>query len=439
MTQDAAKSAEIQEEGLGGLWPPHWLLSRLGRTRVQIAGALLFGVLVPVAFRWGTDIDGWLLPEQISTIVATASAITLGLIGLRQLARLPGVEESIYCVPALLVSFLLALAALLMLRLEYNRYLFPISFALTIVWVFVAHALNRRYRTVRLAIVPGGEVDTLGAIREVEWLPLDTPTLPRGRLNGLIVDLRQDLEPHWERFIADCALAGIRIFHVKQIRESLTGRLEITHLSENTLGSLNPDALYLKVKQGLDWIFALVALIVLSPALLLVGLVIRLESPGPAIFRQTRIGFRGRPFKVLKFRTMHHDGRPGDTLASAVTTDTDPRITRLGKFLRRTRIDELPQLFNVLKGEMSWIGPRPETAPLSKFYDKQLSFYGYRNIVRPGISGWAQVNQGHVTGADQTLEKLHYDFYYIKNFSPWLDLLIAFRTVAIVVSGFGSK
>lgn len=439
MTQDAAKSAEIQGEGLGGLWPPHWLLSRLGRTRVQIAGALLFGVLVPVAFRWGTDIDGWLLPEQISTIVATTFAITLGLIGLRQLARLPGVEESIYCVPALVVSFLLALAALLMLRVEYNRYLFPTSFALTIVWVFVAHALNRRYRTVRLAVVPGGEVDTLTSIRDVEWLPLETPTVPRGRLNGLIVDLRQDLEPRWERFIADCALAGIRIFHVKQIRESLTGRLEITHLSENTLGSLNPDALYLKVKQGLDWIFALVALVLLFPALLLVGIAICFESPGPAIFRQTRVGFRGQLFHVYKFRTMHHDGGPGDTLASAVTTDTDPRITRLGKFLRRTRIDELPQLFNVLKGDMSWIGPRPETAPLSKFYDNQLSFYRYRNIVRPGISGWAQVNQGHVTGADQTLEKLHYDFYYIKNFSPWLDVLIALRTVGIVVSGFGSK
>lgn len=440
MTQDAAKSAEIQGEGLGGLWPPHWLLSRLGRTRVQIFGALLFGVLVPVAFRWGTDIDGWLLPEQISTIVATTFAITLGLIGLRQLARLPGVEESIYCVPALLVSFLLALAALLMLRLEYNRYLFPTSFALTVVWVFVAHALNRRYRTVRLAIVPGGEVETLASIREVEWLPLDTPTLPPGRLNGLIVDLRQDLDPRWERFIADCALAGIRIFHVKQIRESLTGRLEITQLSENTLGSLNPDALYLKIKQGLDWIFALLALVLLFPALLLVGLAIWLESPGPAIFRQTRVGFRGLPFHVYKFRTMRTDSEvSGDRRQQAITLLDDERITRLGRFLRRTRIDELPQLINILRGEMSWIGPRPEALPLAQWYEKELSFYRYRHIVRPGISGWAQINQGHVTAVDQIRDKLHYDFYYIKNFSPWLDVLIALRTVGIVVSGFGSK
>jgi lipopolysaccharide/colanic/teichoic acid biosynthesis glycosyltransferase len=438
MTQDAAKSAEIHD-GAGGVSSVSWLLSQLGRTRVQLAGALFFGVIIPVALRWGPNVQGWLLPEQVSTIVATTIAITLGLLGLRQLAKLPGVEESIYCVPALLVSFLLVLAALLMLRLEYNRYLFPASFALTVLWVFVAHALYRRYRTVRLAIVPGGEVDTLAGIREVDWLPLETPALPKGRLSGLVVDLRQDLDQHWERFIADCALAGIRIFHVKQIKESLTGRLEIMRLSENTLGSINPDGLYLKIKQGLDWITALLALVLLLPPLLLVGLAIRLESPGPAIFRQMRIGFRGRPFEVLKFRTMHHGGGPGDTLGAAVTTDTDPRITRLGKFLRRTRIDELPQLINVLRGEMSWIGPRPETVPLSQWYDRQLSFYRYRNIVRPGISGWAQVNQGHVTAVDQTLEKLHYDFYYIKNFSPWLDVLIAFRTVGIVVSGFGAR
>jgi len=438
MAQESAKSAEVRGGAEANVLHPHWLISRLGRTRVQIAGALLFGVLAPVALRWGPDVEGWLLPEQITTIVATTLAITLGLLALRQLAKLPGVEEIVYCVPALLVSFLLVLSALLMLRLEYNRYLFPTSFALTVLWVFLAHALYRRYRTVRLAIVPGGEVDTLAAIREVTWLPLESPTLPEGRLNGLVVDLRQDLDPHWERFIADCALAGIRIFHVKQIRESLTGRLEIMHLSENTLGSINPDALYLKIKQGLDWILALVALIVLFPALLLVGLAIRLESPGPAIFRQTRIGFRGRPFELLKFRTMQHGGGPGDTLDSAVVKD-DPRITGLGKFLRRTRIDELPQLINVLRGEMSWIGPRPETVPLSKWYDRELSFYRYRNIVRPGISGWAQVNQGHVTAVDQTLEKLHYDFYYIKNFSPWLDVLIAFRTVGIMVSGFGAR
>ncbi len=228
------------------------------------------------------------------------------------------------------------------------------------------------------------------------------------------------------------------MFHFKQVHEALTGRVEIEHLSQNTLGSLNPDALYLKVKQAIDWLGALIALLVAMPFLLVVGLWIRLDSPGPALFRQTRIGFRGRPFTVYKFRTMTAE-TSGHDRESAVTKADDPRITRLGKWLRRSRIDEVPQLINVLKGEMSWIGPRPEAAALSQWYEKELPFYRYRHIVRPGISGWAQINQGHVHKVDDVLEKLHYDFYYIKHFSPWLDALILLRTIRTMITGFGAR
>ncbi|TIP99650.1 MAG: sugar transferase, partial [Mesorhizobium sp.] len=117
----------------------------------------------------------------------------------------------------------------------------------------------------------------------------------------------------------------------------------------------------------------------------------------------------------------------------------DTRITRLGQFLRKSRIDELPQAINILRGEMSWIGPRPEALVLSKWYEAELPFYRYRHIVRPGITGWAQVNQGHVAAVDDVLEKLHYDFYYIKNFSPWLDVLIVFRTIRTMLTGFGAR
>jgi lipopolysaccharide/colanic/teichoic acid biosynthesis glycosyltransferase len=128
-----------------------------------------------------------------------------------------------------------------------------------------------------------------------------------------------------------------------------------------------------------------------------------------------------------------------DERGAAMTGHEDDRITRVGAFLRRTRIDELPQIINILKGEMSWIGPRPEALVLSSWYVGEIPFYRYRHVVRPGISGWAQVNQGHVAGVDEVHQKLQYDFFYIKYFSPWLDLLILFRTVKTMATGFGSR
>ena len=149
------------------------------------------------------------------------------------------------------------------------------------------------------------------------------------------------------------------------------------------------------------------------------------------------MGHRGVPFEVLKFRTMHH--RAAGEESDPITRDGDARVTRVGRVLRRLRIDELPQLWNVLKGEMSLIGPRPEAVELSEWYERELPFYAYRHIVRPGITGWAQINQGHVVALDDVLVKLQFDFYYIKNFSAWIDILILMRTVVTVLSGFGSK
>jgi lipopolysaccharide/colanic/teichoic acid biosynthesis glycosyltransferase len=415
-------------------------MGELGRLRYQYLGALVFGVLLPVFVRWGFELDGWLLEQQINTIIASSLAILVALIIVKQLATLPGVRETYYLVPVLLISFLVTLAVLLFARIEYNRYLFPSSLVLAILWVFFAQSLARLYRFPRFAVVPGGDAGRLAALQRVVWIELSEPELPSIRVSGVVVDLRGDLSPEWERFIAECALSGVRVFHVKQLQESLTGRVEIEHLSENTLGSINPDANYLKFKQALDWLAALAFLVVAWPFLLVIGLLIRIDSKGPALFRQTRVGFRGQRFTVMKFRTMQvGEPRSPSAVDAAITTQNDPRITRVGRFLRKTRIDELPQILNILKGEMSWIGPRPEAVELSEWYERELPFYRYRHIVRPGISGWAQVNQGHVTAVDQVLEKLHYDFYYIKNFSPWLDVLILLRTVKTMLTGFGAR
>jgi lipopolysaccharide/colanic/teichoic acid biosynthesis glycosyltransferase len=213
------------------------------------------------------------------------------------------------------------------------------------------------------------------------------------------------------------------------LSESLTGRVEVGHLSENSFGSLIPTRGYYHFKSMTDFVAALAVAPLLIVPMLVVALAVRLDSKGPALFRQRRLGRAGQPITVFKFRTMRlHE-----------IDEQDDRITRLGRFLRKSRIDELPQIINILKGEMSWIGPRPEALVLSSWYTGEIPFYRYRHVVRPGISGWAQVNQGHVAHVDQVHEKLQYDFFYIKYFSPWLDLLILFRTVKTMATGFGSK
>jgi lipopolysaccharide/colanic/teichoic acid biosynthesis glycosyltransferase len=286
--------------------------------------------------------------------------------------------------------------------------------------------------------VPCGDIRKLFDIRDVNWSTLENPRDAQTPFDAIVADLRFDIPDEWERFLADRALAGTLVMHVKQMEESLTGRVAIEHLSENNLGSLIPGIVYGKIKRVWDLGLSIALLPVLVPILLFTALLIKLDSKGPIFFRQERMGYRGHSFSMFKFRSMHiHEAV--DARLAAITRDDDHRVTRIGRYLRRYRIDELPQVINIIKGEMSWIGPRPEAVALSHWYEAELPFYRYRHIVRPGITGWAQVKQGHVAEVGDVLWKLQYDFYYIKNFSFWLDLLIIAKTVQTILSGFGAR
>jgi lipopolysaccharide/colanic/teichoic acid biosynthesis glycosyltransferase len=175
---------------------------------------------------------------------------------------------------------------------------------------------------------------------------------------------------------------------------------------------------------------------------LVIAIAIKADSPGPVFFKQRRMGHRGQTFRMVKFRSMYlrpQAAELAEAREGARTLDGDHRITRVGRILRKHRLDELPQVINILLGEMSWIGPRPEAVELSEWYHTEIPYYGYRHVVRPGITGWAQVNQGHVHDVDDVKQKLHYDFYYIKHFSAWLDLFIVLRTIKIALVGHGAR
>ncbi|RWK55830.1 MAG: polyprenyl glycosylphosphotransferase [Mesorhizobium sp.] len=407
--------------------------------RFQLLGGLTFAILLPAMVRMSFDQQVIWSTNMQATISAAFIAHTSGYLLYKRIGNFPGVAAAGNILPTFALTYGVVFLAIFFFRFDYSRFQAAASFFQSTLWYFGLSLATRRLDPYRLAIIPGGDVDRLHSIPGVSWHRIHSPETIIAYASGVVADLRADLSDDWERYIADRALSGTPVYHVKQISESLTGRVEIEHLSENTLGSLNPNQAYLKVKQAVDWTAALFILVFFSPFLLFVAAAIKFDSAGPVLFRQKRMGYRGKIYEVYKFRTMKLGTPVGDEKEEAITKAGDARITRLGQFLRKSRIDELPQAFNILRGEMSWIGPRPEALVLSKWYEAELPFYRYRHIVRPGITGWAQVNQGHVAAVDDVLEKLHYDFYYIKNFSPWLDVLIVFRTIRTMLTGFGAR
>ncbi|MDF2496168.1 sugar transferase [Sphingomonas sp.] len=375
-----------------------------------------------------------------NTFLGCIIATLVGVFFVRGISQYPGVEASAYIVPSFIVAYAALLAAFILGRLEYSRILLTTSFISNIVLFFTIFSIAGRRRRLRIGIVPEGSYIPSLQIDGIEWFMMRDSSEDVSHLDAIAVDLRADISDDWDRRLADFALSNVPVYHSKHLLESLTGKVELEHLSENNFGTLSPLRSYMSVKHVVDVLAALVALIVLLPLLAAIALIIRLDSPGPVLFRQVRIGYQGRPFRVFKFRTMTAAPVTApNALDAAKTKDGDKRVTRPGGFLRQSRLDELPQLLNVIKGEMSWIGPRPEAEVLSRWYAEEIPFYPYRHIVRPGITGWAQVNQGHVAEVEEVKSKLHYDFYYIKHFSPWIDLLIVARTIRTMLTGFGAK
>jgi lipopolysaccharide/colanic/teichoic acid biosynthesis glycosyltransferase len=412
------------------------------RRDVQFGGAVVLAAFLPFAVAAAIEPRLIGLPLFPISFLGSAAATIAGFWLFRNLIAFPGIRASYYVLPVFLSTFGAVFAALFLLRLDYSRPLLVAGLAMAVLWFYIVYFMVQRRQRLNIAVAPFGKVASLYTIDTIVWIRLDRPQLPAG-CAMLAADFDHDLAPEWERFLAECALSGVSVIHYKQLRQSLTGQVEMERLSENAFGSLVPNATYLAAKRVIDFVIAVALLPLALPLMLAIAALVKVDSAGPVFFRQTRIGYRGRPFRVWKFRTMH--GSPPDPGAIdavrrvAMTAADDARITRLGRFLRRTRLDEVPQILNVLAGEMSWIGPRPEAAVLSQWYEAEIPFYRYRHIVRPGVSGWAQVSQGHVCEIDDVLKKLSYDFFYISRFTFWIDMLIVVRTIKTLLTGFGSR
>jgi exopolysaccharide biosynthesis polyprenyl glycosylphosphotransferase len=265
--------------------------------------------------------------------------------------------------------------------------------------------------------------------------PVDVPLIDDVTI---VVDLKAVLSEDMARYVSSASVSGQLIRPLVDVYEEHTGRLPLVHI----LGGWEVTrpvhrSGFAPVKRAIDVFLVLVTLPIWLPLSAIVWIVVKIDSPrGPAIYRQERVGRDGDEFTLIKFRTMIEDAEPsGPQFASK----NDPRITRVGKFLRLTRFDELPQLWNVLVGDLSLVGPRPERPVFVEHFTNTIPFYASRHLIRPGVTGWAQVHYGYADGDADTVEKLTFDLYYVKYSSIWLDIHILGKSVWTVITGFGAR
>jgi sugar transferase (PEP-CTERM system associated) len=235
-------------------------------------------------------------------------------------------------------------------------------------------------------------------------------------------------------------LKGVKIQDGTALLEKVSGKIEVDELYPSWLifgQGFRLEPAFLAARRMISILLSLTMLLIGLPVVPLVILLIKLSSPGPVLYRQKRVGRNGVIFNCYKFRTMRPDAEADGRAAWA--SDDDPRITLVGHWLRKMRLDEIPQLWNVLKGDMSFVGPRPERPEFVERLCREVPFYSLRHVVRPGITGWAQINHGYGGSVEESKEKLRYDLYYLKNMSVALDLLIVFQTIKTVLFGRGAR
>jgi exopolysaccharide biosynthesis polyprenyl glycosylphosphotransferase len=256
---------------------------------------------------------------------------------------------------------------------------------------------------------------------------------------GIIISSQRPLPDHLVSALMQIRIRGTRIYSINDFYERYLSCLPVFHMDQNWLAmahgfDLIHNPFGLRFKRYVDILIALVGGVIAVPLATTVALAVLLTSGSPVLYGPTRTGENGRPFRVYKFRTMRNDA---ETAGPQYATNNDPRLTPIGQMLRKFRLDEMPQLWNVLRGDMSLIGPRPERPEFVADLQREIPYYNLRHLIRPGITGWAQVMYGYGDSAEDASTKLQYDLFYIKNYSLMLDISILVRSIKIVLFGTG--
>jgi lipopolysaccharide/colanic/teichoic acid biosynthesis glycosyltransferase/glycosyltransferase involved in cell wall biosynthesis len=418
----------LQSWALWGAWLaiPSWIAAQL----LQDAGL--------VTYQFGLTLLWCVLPYAVAAHL------------LMRASHLPVAERSGVLWVSVAAPFLLTPLGFALLQQAYSRAAVIWAFAFTAAWLAWGYRRYVKHCALRLVywdaevpsqlasyLSPEG-VDPLG-LQLLPWCPFPSQETDIKNLlplcDGIVLDRYVLVDDARTRLLGQLKMQHLRLYSVEAVAELVSGRKTLPQQGDN-LWEIDNDPGYDRIKRLLDVCVLLALTPLWIPVATAIAAAVRFDSKGPALFTQERVGRNGKVFKLFKFRSMVHGLQaPGVHFAQA----EDPRITRVGRMLRRTRFDELPQLWNVLRGEMSLIGPRPEQVPFVREFAGTIPSYPYRHLVRPGLTGWAQVQQGYADSADSTRIKLSYDLYYVAHYSLALDLLIAAKTCKIVWTGFGAR
>lgn len=259
------------------------------------------------------------------------------------------------------------------------------------------------------------------------------------KVDRIIVALDDRRGKFPEAQLLACKMKGVEVEDGIKFLENLTGRLQVESMTPSFLiysGGFVKSKVAWGIKRFTEFLVSSFGLLLFSPVILLIPVMIKIEDRGPVFYRQERVGKNGKIFKLLKFRSMIQNAEINGPVWSG---ENDSRVTRIGRWIRKSRLDEIPQMINVIKGEMSFVGPRPERPSFVQTLREKIPFYDLRVSVRPGITGWAQIRYQYGASEEDALEKLKYDLYYIKNWSFFFDLLILFETIKVVLFGKGAR
>lgn len=405
----------------------HRYLRDLRQFAIPVLASIVFqtAIYILVATRPGRD--DW---HNIAlTVVFLAAAPALGAIVLTAFRLHAAPLISAFVVSATLFSMSVSMLSALRIPLSYLAVLLSVPVAIAI--IAYANVRHNRSSRAKVAVVTfDGQGELLRQIKRD--IPIITsPDADLSDIDILLVDPQAHHNARWSPLLAQCYLADVEILSWPRYVEIWHGRIDVNSFDIAHIAYSPSQLIYARTKRLLDLGITIASLPLTIPIMALVAAYIFARDPGQVLFVQLRRGFGGRHFRMYKFRTMYKGTGGG------ATTSGDSRIIPGCGILRKLRLDELPQLYNILIGEMSLIGPRPEALDLAKWYEREIPQYTNRVLVLPGITGWAQVKHGYTSNPKEARDKLSYDLYYIKNLSLDLDLLIVFHTLTTVLLGKG--